>query len=899
MDRREKLEQLMVGWVLVALPTLLIGVVTIRALNFSYTALSTSLFGQSLWFSLGLLGAYTLYYFRARWLVTLILLWVAYSVAEIVISRLPGEFDVFYTTARFQLYSTLFLFGWVFGLLLAKIRWSYILIFGVLVVATLIIAADTIDLSLEYLLVKLFPVLAYGLYMYFLSPLLRDRIEVSWKSSGRLALRLAGFLLVILLAFVITDRLLRGTVNAVEKELAARGGKGDKDGKGGEGQDKKDDYDDRYGLMDRDDDGFRLKDTMKVNTRMSQSDRLMFCAKLDNYFDNGDPQPLYFVYHYLTRYDPVKESFTRDINVPSSDEFEVDPAELPMYYSLMDTSIIRKAKGPRLRKIVSAQVYLSADSWKHAVLSPASVFSIQTIPVEKDFQKQFLSAYRTQSYVSELNNAYFVYNVSANPMLEGFQEQRHDELRTIADYRDVDPAFLEYYTRQPTGGIYDSISKLAHSLAPKHVKPVDKVLAVRDFFLRRNENGKRIFRYTLKPGRMDDPNIPSSKMLYDFLFKTHAGYCTYYAGASLFMLRAMGIPARFTTGFATVNRSDKNKGWYWFYASQAHAWTQVYFPEYGWLDFDMTIGNEDQQSAPKPDGTPPLPPPDPWLVLDAKAETIDLQAKRIDATFQSLLYLEKPYFLKSPLTRPVDVSLCRVLLNKVDTTLAVLRPGDSIIVVSYKDEAREIPVLRKGVPIDPQVAAFPVPIIADEIHIRRPEEKKKEEEQKGNSLLDEEKKKKVTFEEIAWMAAKGAGVIALTLLFLPLLYLLYRMIRQAFARGTSRADQVYRAALYRLHMAGLERESETPLEYARRTVDPQLKTGFESFMLTYLRLKYSGQPMRDEDRQTVEAFARTLGPALQKKTGVAGGALNYFNLIRALRYFQKPVASPEPETKAL
>lgn len=895
MDRREKLEQLVVRWVLVVLPTLAISVFTIRALNFSYTALSTSLLSQTLWFSLGLLVSYTLYYFRARWVVTLVLLWVAYVLAERAISRLPGEFDVFYTTARFQLYSTLFLFGWGFGLLLARIRWSYIVIFGVLIIATLVIAADTIDLSIEYLLTRLFPVLAYGLYMYFLSPLLRDRIDVTWRRSSRLALRLAGFLFVILLAFIITDRLLRGTVKAVEKELAARGGKGDKDGSGSGEQDKRDDYDDRYGMMDRDDDGFRLKDTMKVNTRMSQSDRLMFCAKLDNYFDSGEPQPLYFVYHYLTRYDPVKESFTRDVNVPSSDEFEVDPAELPMYYSFMDTSIIRKAQGPRLRKIVNAQVYLSADAWKHAVLGPANVFSIQTIPVEKDFQKQFLSAYRTQSYVSELNNAYFVYNVSANPMLEGFQEQRNEELRSINDYREVDPTFYEYYTRQPTGGIYDSISKLAHSLAPKHVKPIDKVLAVRDFFLRRNENGKRIFRYTLKPGRMDDPNIPSSKMLYDFLFKTHAGYCTYYAGASLFMLRALGIPARFTTGFATVNRSDKNKGWYWFYASQAHAWTQVYFPEYGWLDFDMTIGNEDQQSAPRPDGTPPLPPPDPWLVLDAKAESIDLKAKRLTASFQSLLYLEKPYTLKSPLTRPIDVSMCRVLLNKKDTTLSVLNPGDSIIIVSYKDEARQVPELRKGMPIDAQVAAFPAPIIADEIHIQRPEEKKKEDERKGNSLLDEDPKKKVTLEEIAWMAAKGAGVVALLILFAPLLYLIYRMLRQGFSRGTARADQVYRAALYRLHMAGMEREAETPLAYARRSVDPALGAGFETFMVTYLRLKYSGQPMRAEDQQTVDAFAQALGPAIQKKTGFVAGVLNYFNLFRALRYFQQPVSSPDQE----
>ncbi len=128
------------------------------------------------------------------------------------------------------------------------------------------------------------------------------------------------------------------------------------------------------------------------------------------------------------------------------------------------------------------------------------------------------------------------------------------------------------------------------------------------------------------------------------------------------MLRALGVPTRFTTGFAAINRSDKNKGWYWFYASQAHAWTQVYFPGYGWLDFDMTIGNEDQQSAPKPDGTPPLPPPEPWLVLSAKAETVDPVKKQLNVSFKSLIYFNTPYLLNQTFTRPVDASLCRVFV---------------------------------------------------------------------------------------------------------------------------------------------------------------------------------------------------------------------------------------------
>jgi len=892
--QQERFQQLLIRLVLVVVPTIVIGYITLRFLNFSYTSLNTGIVNQTLYFSLGLTFAFSLYYYGARWIPSFVILWLVYLLFERTINRLPGEFDVFYATARFQLYATLFLFGWVFGFLLVRIKWAYLMLFGVFTVITLVSISNTTDISLPYILLHVSPVVVYGLYMLFLSPLLTERIEVSFKKSGKFLLRATLFTLLILLAMVITVNLLKGDLKAVEKELAARGAKDNQDGS--TSGKNKDGYDDRYGLMEKSDDGYRLRDTMRVNSKMSQSDKLMFCSRLDNYFPDGSPAPLYFVYHYLTRYDPVKESFTRDVNVPSLDELDVDPTALPMYYSYTDTSVVRKSLSNKFRKIVEAQVYLSENTWKHSVLGPSSVFSIQTIPVEKDFQKTFLSAYKIFSYASDLNNAYFVYNISANPMLEGIQEQRTKELTHVKDYRGVNKTFLNYYTDYPKGGIYDSIAKLALSLASKESQPVDKVLAVRDFFLKRNENDKRIFRYTMQAGAVDDPNIPSSKMLYNFLFKTHAGYCTYYAGASLFMLRALGVPTRFTTGFAAINRSDKNKGWYWFYASQAHAWTQVYFPGYGWLDFDMTIGNEDQQGAPKPDGTPPLPPPEPWLVLNAKAETVALEKKQLNVSFQGLIYFNTPYLLNKTFTRPIDASLCRVLYNKKDTTLAAIHPGDSLIIVSYKDEAKTIPKPRAGVSIESQVEGFPSPVVADEIHIRGKEKEAKKNNAARKGLKADEKK--MTWQEIAWIAAAISSGLILLLTLFPLLYLLYRLLCVSFTRGSKRADHVYRAALYRLHMAGLERETETPLEYAMTKVDPSLSIGFEEFMRTYLRLKYATGNLSAEDDQVISKFSRGIGLAIRRKIGIAQTAVNYLNVWRALRYFQPP-ASTDHETLSL
>lgn len=892
-SKSDRLQQLLIRLAVVVLPTIVIGYVTLRFLNFSYTSLTTGLFNQTIYFSFGLVAAYVLYYYGARWVVTFFLLWIAYWLFDKAINRLPGEFDVFYTTARFQLYSTLFIFGWVFGLLLVRIKWVYIILFAVLSIVTLVSISDTIDLSLSYILIHIFPVTVYGLYMYFLSPLVAERIELDKKKSVKFLLRVVLFVMLVALAFVIAESLLKGNVKAVQKELAARGAKGDKDGS----KKDKDNYDDRDGLMDKTDDGYRLKDTMRVTSKMSQSDKLMFCSKLDNYFPDGSPAPIYFVYHYLTRYDPIKETFTRDINVPSLDEITVDPTALPMYYSYTDTSMIRKSMASKLRKVVEAQVYLSENTWKHSVLGPASVFSIQTIPVEKDFQKTFIQGYKIASFTSELNNAYFVYNISASPTLEPLQEQRHDELRSVRSYEKLDQEFFDYYTKMPTGGIYDSISKLALNLTSKGSKPVDKVIAVRDFFLKRNENGKRIFRYTLKAGAVDDPNIPSSKMLYNFLFKTHAGYCTYYAGASLFMLRALGVPTRFTTGFATINRSDKNKGWYWFYASQAHAWTQVYFPGYGWLDFDMTIGNEDQQSAPKPDGTPPLPPPEPWLVINGKAETVNTSSKSLTVSFDQLIYFNTPHQMSRSFTRPVDASLCRVLYDKRDTTFAAIQPGDSMIIVSYKDEAKKIPMPRAGVSIENQVNDFPSPIIADEIHIRVKEKDKKKEGAGKKAKPAEEKK--MSWQEIIWLSGKVLIGLLIFVLLLPVLYLLYCLLRISISGNTiTKANQVYRAALYRFHMAGLEREDETPLEYAQHKVDATLSAGFEEFMRIYLRLKYANGNLRDGDGEEIDRFATNIGSSIRRKIGIPKMILNYLNVLRASRYIQ-PTPKADYENQLL
>ncbi|WP_186428794.1 transglutaminase-like domain-containing protein [Clostridium sp. BSD9I1] len=83
-------------------------------------------------------------------------------------------------------------------------------------------------------------------------------------------------------------------------------------------------------------------------------------------------------------------------------------------------------------------------------------------------------------------------------------------------------------------------------------------------------------------------NIPQNKEFVDyFLFEEKKGYCTYFATASVVMLRMAGIPARYVEGFNMTNNKNEN-GLYVVTNKNAHAWVEVLIsPTYNtWGVFD-------------------------------------------------------------------------------------------------------------------------------------------------------------------------------------------------------------------------------------------------------------------------------------------------------------------------
>ena len=71
------------------------------------------------------------------------------------------------------------------------------------------------------------------------------------------------------------------------------------------------------------------------------------------------------------------------------------------------------------------------------------------------------------------------------------------------------------------------------------------------------------------------------------LFDLRQGYCDYYATAMVVMLRSVGIPARMAAGYSQGEYRFEEEA-YLVTLNNAHSWVEVFFPTYGWIDFEPT-----------------------------------------------------------------------------------------------------------------------------------------------------------------------------------------------------------------------------------------------------------------------------------------------------------------------
>ncbi|GAA3198087.1 DUF3488 and DUF4129 domain-containing transglutaminase family protein [Dactylosporangium siamense] len=142
-----------------------------------------------------------------------------------------------------------------------------------------------------------------------------------------------------------------------------------------------------------------------------------------------------------------------------------------------------------------------------------------------------------------------------------------EDLRGAAPLDPTDPAVKDMLAVPANATARSTVAHLVRGKATQ----LDKVTAIREFFSTAND-----FRYDTGVG----PDIDI-----DGFLRTRHGFCVQYAAAFGWLLREAGIPSRVAIGFA---RGVKRNGGTVLTNRELHAWTEVYFPGFGWLPFDAT-----------------------------------------------------------------------------------------------------------------------------------------------------------------------------------------------------------------------------------------------------------------------------------------------------------------------
>ena len=178
-------------------------------------------------------------------------------------------------------------------------------------------------------------------------------------------------------------------------------------------------------------------------------------------------------------------------------------------------------------------------------------------------------------------------NVVVHSAMSRLVLRQGERYRVVSDYSIADATSLREASQEYPEWIGEKYLQVSDSISPETIalaeqlsigydNPFDKAISIRNY-LRRN------ITYN------DQIEAPPEGVepIHYILFQGQEAYCNYYASSMAMMLRSQGVPTRFVAGY-TQGEWDDETGSYRVRAKNAHAWVEVYFPEYGWVQFEPT-----------------------------------------------------------------------------------------------------------------------------------------------------------------------------------------------------------------------------------------------------------------------------------------------------------------------
>jgi len=140
------------------------------------------------------------------------------------------------------------------------------------------------------------------------------------------------------------------------------------------------------------------------------------------------------------------------------------------------------------------------------------------------------------------------------------------------------PEWITQHYLQLPDDLPHRVGDLAVAITDNVSSPYEKAVTVQKFL-----NGYKYNEDVESPSRLGDE-------VDAFLFQQKEGVCTDFATAMVVMLRSIGIPSRLVTGYAP-GELEGSTGAFIIRGRDYHAWPEVYFPGYGWIEFEPTPGS--------------------------------------------------------------------------------------------------------------------------------------------------------------------------------------------------------------------------------------------------------------------------------------------------------------------
>ncbi len=240
----------------------------------------------------------------------------------------------------------------------------------------------------------------------------------------------------------------------------------------------------------------------------------------------------------------------RVLEADRSKEFDTD---VPTAFPTGTPVRVVTPEAPEFHRSYRTTMFLLAD---HAD-PPGLGFPQEFAPVENPNPRRFVAAYSVQSLLA-LRSADRLLGRMAIP--ESWSEAKRS-----------------YYTALPEDSRYRELAlTIARGIDPRFFgDDVMKAFAVKDYL------EKKGF-YTLTERDLTGPDPIGA-----FLFGKMRGYCVHFAHAAVFLLRALGIPARVAIGYAVQTMTRGAGSAITIYGNEAHAWPELYLDGVGWVTFDI------------------------------------------------------------------------------------------------------------------------------------------------------------------------------------------------------------------------------------------------------------------------------------------------------------------------